>query len=108
MPPIRSEPLSIESLLQKQKEEKDAASKVSLLTTLLYILADEFSKPKFLSKEERARIAIAKRAQEIKEQRERDEQTKQDREALERDADELRRKEESSGASNRYGSGGRC
>ncbi|KAL0071508.1 mRNA splicing protein prp28 [Marasmius tenuissimus] len=84
MPAIRSEPLSIESLLQKQKEEKEAASK-----------------PKFLSKEERARIAIAKRAQEIKEQRERDEQTKHDREALERDADDLRRREESSGASNR-------
>ncbi|KAG0705927.1 P-loop containing nucleoside triphosphate hydrolase protein [Suillus ampliporus] len=59
----RTEPLSIESLLQKQKEEREAAAK-----------------PKFLSKEERAKIAIAKRAAELKEQRERDEKSRMDRE----------------------------
>ncbi|KAF7363361.1 hypothetical protein MSAN_00991800 [Mycena sanguinolenta] len=80
----RSEPLSIESLLQKQKQEKEAASK-----------------PKFLSKEERAKLAIAKRAQEIREQKEKDELAKKDREILERDVDELRMKERSS--SSRYG-----
>ncbi|KAJ6455665.1 P-loop containing nucleoside triphosphate hydrolase protein [Mycena sanguinolenta] len=80
----RSEPLSIESLLQKQKQEKEAASK-----------------PKFLSKEERAKLAIAKRAQEIREQKEKDELAKKDREILERDVDELRIKERSQ--SSRYG-----
>ncbi|KAF4603565.1 mRNA splicing protein prp28 [Pleurotus pulmonarius] len=84
----RSEPLSIESLLQKQKAEKEAAAK-----------------PKFLSKEERAKLAIAKRAQEIREQKEREEASQKDRETLEREANELRRKE--MGSSNRYG-GGRC
>ncbi|KAJ7489800.1 P-loop containing nucleoside triphosphate hydrolase protein [Mycena galericulata] len=80
----RSEPLSIESLLQKQKQEKEAASK-----------------PKFLSKEERAKLAIAKRAQEIREQKEKDELTRKDRAALEQEAEELRAKER--GGQNRYG-----
>ncbi|KAJ4488069.1 P-loop containing nucleoside triphosphate hydrolase protein [Lentinula aciculospora] len=69
----RTEPVSIESLLKKQKEEKEAAAK-----------------PKFLSKEERAALAIAKRTQEIKEQRLKDEHAKKDRVALEKDADTLR------------------
>ncbi|KIY62954.1 P-loop containing nucleoside triphosphate hydrolase protein [Cylindrobasidium torrendii FP15055 ss-10] len=59
-------PISIESLLQKQKAEKDAAAK-----------------PKFLSKEERASIAIAKRAAEIRGQKDRDEAVKRERDALE-------------------------
>ncbi|KAH7107572.1 P-loop containing nucleoside triphosphate hydrolase protein [Auriculariales sp. MPI-PUGE-AT-0066] len=70
------EPLSIESLLQKQKEEREAASK-----------------PKFLSKEERAKLAIEKRAQEIREQREKEQQQRGDREAFERQAAELRSRE---------------
>ncbi|XP_006458200.1 hypothetical protein AGABI2DRAFT_216556, partial [Agaricus bisporus var. bisporus H97] len=80
----RSEPLSIESLLQKQREEKEAAAK-----------------PKFLTKEERAKIAIAKRAQEIKEQKVRDEAVRKDKETLEREAEDLAAKERN----NRYGSG---
>ncbi|GLB35034.1 putative DEAD box helicase family protein [Lyophyllum shimeji] len=76
----RSEPLSIESLLQKQKADKEAASK-----------------PKFLSKEERAKIAIAQRAKEIQEQKEREEKARRDREVLEREAEELRRKERAQG-----------
>jgi ATP-dependent RNA helicase DDX23/PRP28 len=59
------------------------------------------SQPKFLSKEERAKLAIAKRAQEIREQKEKDESSRRDRETLERDADELRMKERNS--SSRYG-----
>ncbi|KAJ6547476.1 P-loop containing nucleoside triphosphate hydrolase protein [Mycena capillaripes] len=81
----RSEPLSIESLLQKQKEEKEAASK-----------------PKFLSKEERAKLAIAKRAQEIREQKEKEELSRKDRATLEQDAEELRMKERNQ-SSGRYG-----
>ncbi|KAF8797946.1 P-loop containing nucleoside triphosphate hydrolase protein [Phlegmacium glaucopus] len=79
----RSEPLSIESLLQKQKDEKESASK-----------------PKFLSKEERAKLAISKRAQEIREEAERRETTRRDRDALEREADELAQRERN----NKYGS----
>ncbi|KAG7092338.1 hypothetical protein E1B28_008699 [Marasmius oreades] len=85
MAAARSEPLSIESLLQKQREEKETASK-----------------PKFLSREERAKLAIAKRAQEIKDQRQKEDDVKKDRQTLEREAEELRRREDL-GASNRYG-----
>ncbi|THH01996.1 hypothetical protein EW145_g6814 [Phellinidium pouzarii] len=72
----KSEPLSIESLLDKQRAEKEAASK-----------------PKFLSKEERAKIAIAKRAQEIKEQKEKEDLQKRERAVFEQEADALRTKE---------------
>lgn len=58
--------------------------------------------PKFLTKEERAKLAIAKRAQEIKEQKERGEATRRDREALEREAEELAVKDRS-----KYGGGRR-
>ncbi|KAG5353986.1 mRNA splicing protein prp28 [Termitomyces sp. Mn162] len=81
----RSQPLSIESLLQKQKAEKEAAAK-----------------PKFLSKEERAKIAIAARAKEIQEQRQKDDSARRDREALEREAEELRQRNGSSRHQDRY------
>ncbi|ETW85781.1 hypothetical protein HETIRDRAFT_457491 [Heterobasidion irregulare TC 32-1] len=82
----KPEPLSIESLLQKQKAEKEAASK-----------------PKFLSKEERATLAISQRAQEIREQKARDEAVRKDRETLEREADALRYQERDRGGGSRYG-----
>ena len=41
-------------------------------------------KPKFLSKEERAKLAIAKRAAEIREQKEKEERARKEREDLER------------------------
>ncbi|KAF9052958.1 pre-mRNA-splicing ATP-dependent RNA helicase PRP28 [Panaeolus papilionaceus] len=74
----RSEPLSIEVLLQKQKEEKEAAAK-----------------PKFMTKEQRAKLAIAKREAEIKEENEKRERARKEREALEREAEELANKERS-------------
>ncbi|KAI0950533.1 hypothetical protein AcV7_008968 [Taiwanofungus camphoratus] len=89
MAATRAEPLSIESLLQKQKEEKEASSK-----------------PRFLTKEQRAKLAIQKRAQEIKEQREKDEQAKRDRERLERDAEDIRQRERERERASRYGGGG--
>lgn len=61
-----------------------------------------------MSKEERAKLAIAKRAQEIKEQREKEEQQKKQREDFEREADTLRAKERQREADNRYGRGSRC
>jgi ATP-dependent RNA helicase DDX23/PRP28 len=102
---VRAEPLSIESLLQKQRAEKEAASKVcSLFSGRVYGL-NTLIQPKFLTKEERAQIAIAKRAQEIREQKEKEENGKKDREALERDAEELKLRERNQ-ASKKYGSGG--
>ncbi|KAH9981240.1 P-loop containing nucleoside triphosphate hydrolase protein [Lactifluus volemus] len=74
-----AEPLSIESLLQRQKEEREAAAR-----------------PKFLSKEERAKIAIAKRAQEIHEERRKEEENRKNREQLEREAEIIRRQERDS------------
>ncbi|KAH9180610.1 P-loop containing nucleoside triphosphate hydrolase protein [Lactarius sanguifluus] len=71
-----AEPLSIESLLQKQKEEREAAAR-----------------PKFLSREERANIAIAKRAQEIQEEKRKEEDNRKNREDLEREAEAIRRRE---------------
>jgi ATP-dependent RNA helicase DDX23/PRP28 len=61
--------------------------------------------PKFLSKEERATIAIAKRAQELREQKEKEEKLRQDRDALEKEADDIRQKDRSQ--PNRYGGGNR-
>ncbi|KAG8954718.1 mRNA splicing protein prp28 [Tulasnella sp. 424] len=76
-------PLSIESLLQKQKEEREAAAK-----------------PRFLTKEERAKLAIEKRTQEIREQKAKEEDKRRERETLEREADQLRHREQE-----RYGGG---
>ncbi|KAI0318643.1 P-loop containing nucleoside triphosphate hydrolase protein [Amylostereum chailletii] len=87
----KAEPLSIESLLQKQKAEKEAAAK-----------------PRFLSKEERAKLAIAKRAQEIKDAKTKEDETRKDRESLERQAEQVRlqERERAGGGGNRYGGGG--
>lgn len=104
----RSEPLSIESLLQKQKDEKESASKVRPFHSFTLTIFDSESlkkpQPKFLTKEERAKLAIAKRAQEIREETERRETTRRDRDALEREADELAQRERN----NKYGSRCQC
>jgi ATP-dependent RNA helicase DDX23/PRP28 len=72
---------------------------------------------KFLSKEERAKIAIEKRAQEIKEQKSKEEQQRSERENLERQAEEVRRRDVRGdyGQGQRFdgqrhggGGGGRC
>jgi ATP-dependent RNA helicase DDX23/PRP28 len=97
-----AEPLSIESLLQRQKEEREAAARVSSQLVLLTWNSVEisqfflFSKPKFLSKEERAKIAIAKRAQEIHEEMRKEEENRKNREQLEREAEIIRRQERES------------
>ncbi|GJE90850.1 DEAD/DEAH box helicase [Phanerochaete sordida] len=85
----RSQPLSIETLLQKQKEEKEAAAK-----------------PKFLTKEQRAKLALEKREQEIREQKEKEDRAKQERERLEREAEEVRQRERERERAARYGPGG--
>lgn len=78
-------PLSIESLVEKQKAEREAASK-----------------PKFLTREERAKLAIERRAAEIKGERERETSTREERERLEREAQELRFNERGAGSGGRY------
>lgn len=100
----RAEPLSIESLLQKQKQEREAAAKVTLAILRKWNADLIHVQPKFLSKEERAKIAIAKRAAELREQRERDEKSRTDREALEREAEELRQREQERERTARYSS----
>ncbi|ORX40984.1 P-loop containing nucleoside triphosphate hydrolase protein [Kockovaella imperatae] len=77
-------PISVEDMLAKQKAEKEAASK-----------------PKFLSKAERAALALEKRNAEVKAQQEREEAEKSDRIAFEKAAEEERRRQEAA----RYGSG---
>ena len=106
----RSQPLSIESLLQKQKEEKEAAAKVFILIFILKLKLTTLYKPRFLTKEQRAQLAIQKRAQEIHEQREKEEKARKDRDALEREAEEIRSRERERERSSRYGGGGggRC
>ena len=78
-------PLSIESLVQKQKAEQEAASK-----------------PKFLTREERAKLAIERRAAEIKAEREREVKAREERERLEREAQELRTNDRGGGGGGRY------
>ncbi|PSR74177.1 hypothetical protein PHLCEN_2v10133 [Hermanssonia centrifuga] len=89
MAAARTQPLSIESLLQRQREEKEAASK-----------------PRFMTKEQRAQLAIDKRAQEIKDQKQKEEKSRKERDELERDADELRQRDRERERASRYGTGG--
>ncbi|KAG9094231.1 mRNA splicing protein prp28 [Ceratobasidium sp. UAMH 11750] len=66
-------PLSIESLVEKQRAEQEAASK-----------------PKFLTREERAKLAIERRTAEIKGEREKENKAREERERLEREAESLK------------------
>ena len=77
-------PLSVEDILAKQKAEKEAAAK-----------------PKFLSKAERAKIALEKRNAEVQSQQSRDEEEKAARISFERRVEEERRRDEEQ----RYGGG---
>ncbi|CAE6433369.1 unnamed protein product [Rhizoctonia solani] len=65
-------PLSIESLVEKQRAEQEAASK-----------------PKFLTREERAKIAIERRAAEIRGEKEKEQRAREERERLENEAQSL-------------------
>ena len=108
---VRAQPLSIESLLLKQKEEKEAAAKVCLPCPMrAKHCSHVFSicQPKFLTKEQRAQLAIEKRAREIKEERERENNARKDREELEKEAEEIRQRERERDRGSRYGSSGRC
>lgn len=66
--------------------------------------------PRFLTKEERAKLAIEKRTQEIREQKTKEEDKRRERETLEREADQLRHREQEryGGSSGGRQGGGRC
>jgi ATP-dependent RNA helicase DDX23/PRP28 len=78
-------PLSVEDILAKQKAEKEAAAK-----------------PKFLSKAERAKLALEKRNAEVKDQQAREEEERSARIAFEQKLEEERKRSEES----RYNGGG--
>jgi ATP-dependent RNA helicase DDX23/PRP28 len=72
---------------------------------LTFSIDQKPSQPKFLSKEERAKLAIAKRAQEIREEKDRTEASRRDRQALESQAEELAQQRD---RNTKYNGGGRC
>ncbi|MCO5552888.1 hypothetical protein L7F22_006407 [Adiantum nelumboides] len=85
----RKEPLSVDALLQKQREE--ATFKVRRRATLPETVhANDASlatlQPKFLSKAERQKQALEKRETDIKEQKKREEEEKAKRKEFERSA----------------------
>ncbi|KAI9027888.1 P-loop containing nucleoside triphosphate hydrolase protein [Hyaloraphidium curvatum] len=72
-------PLSLDELLKKQAEDRNA------------------DKPKFLTKEERAKIALEKRQKEVEEQRRQQEEERTQRDEFLRKAEEERRRNDSFG-----------
>ena len=83
-------PLSVEDILARQKADKEAAAKVRPT-----MQARAHAQPKFLSKAERAKLALAKREAEVKEQQEKEVANRKEHERLERLAEEERRKQDS-------------
>lgn len=108
---FKSEPLSIESLLQKQRVEKESASKVSAKLPFAHRpSSSRIPQPKFLSKEERAKIAIERRAKEIEDQKKKDEALKAARENLDKEAADIaiRTKDRERDHSSRYSRNSQC
>jgi ATP-dependent RNA helicase DDX23/PRP28 len=87
-------PLSVDEIFAKQKAEKEAASKVSPLPVLLYTCSRP--QPKFLSKAERAKLALAKREAEVKEQQSKEVEVLKQHDQFARAAEDERRKADSS------------
>ena len=105
----RAQPISIETLLQKQKEEKEAASRVSPRrppTICPWVNLSHLPQPKFLTKAQRAELTLAKRNQEEQERREKEERERKDRAALEREAEDFRARDRDRNRESRYGSSG--
>lgn len=73
----RSAPLSVDEILAAQKAERDAASK-----------------PKFMTKQERAKLALERRQQELQDQQKRQQEEREERERFERQAEEERRQQQ--------------
>lgn len=96
-------PLSVDEILAKQKADRDAAGKVRVHPPFLPKRDSLLSiQPKFLSKAERAALALEKRNADVKAQHEREEAEKKERMEFERKAEEERRRSDGG----RYGAGG--
>lgn len=106
---IMAGPLSVEDILAKQKADREAAAKVRPLCFPLLSALTLFQ-PKFLSKSERAALALEKRNAEVKLEQEKGDIETKERIDFERAAEEERRRAESAryGASNGNGNDGRC
>lgn len=109
----RKEPPSLDALLAKQKEDTIKVSPLFCSSTsrcaALTPLRSPSRQPKFLSKAERAKLALEKREAEIKEQREREEKEKQARLEFERKArDEAPRLDPRAGGGRQNGAGQHC
>ncbi|WWD20718.1 pre-mRNA-splicing ATP-dependent RNA helicase PRP28 [Kwoniella shandongensis] len=83
-------PLSVEDILARQKAEKEAASK-----------------PKFLSKAERQKLALEKRNAEVREQQERGDAERKQRDEFDRAAEEEKRRADQARYGADAGGGGR-
>ncbi|KAJ3334483.1 hypothetical protein HDU93_007872 [Gonapodya sp. JEL0774] len=90
-PPVKRVPLSLEEILAKKTEEKSATDK-----------------PKFLTKEERAQLAIERRQQEVEAEKQRQEEERKHRMEFLKQAEELsNRARFDSRYDDRYPGGGR-
>jgi ATP-dependent RNA helicase DDX23/PRP28 len=94
-------PLSVDEILAKQKADKDAAGRVCSFSSRCRV-AKLTLQPKFLTKAERAALALEKRNTDVKAQQEREEVEKREREEFEKKAEEERRRSDGG----RYGAGG--
>lgn len=81
-------PLSIEAILEKQRKEKEDASRVSSPSAFPFPRPAHscVAQPKFLTKAERAAIALAKRAAEVEASKDKDQAQHSARDELERKA----------------------
>ena len=100
-------PLSVDEILAKQRAEKEAAAKVTYHSSFSWGHAKRTQgsradwQPKFLTKAQRAALALEKRNADVKAQQEREEAEKRERIEFEMKAEEERRKAEAA----RYGAG---
>ena len=93
-------PLSVDEILAKQKADKEAAAKV--ISPASFEVSHANLQPKFLTKADRAKLALEKRNAEVKAQQEREEAERKERADFDRKAEEERRR----GNEGRYGGPG--
>ena len=102
-------PLSVEDIVAKQRAEREAAAKVRS-PYVMHILTLTSLQPKFLSKTERAALALEKRNAEVKVQQIKEEGEARERLQFDQAAEEERRRGDAAryGGGDSNGSDGRC
>jgi ATP-dependent RNA helicase DDX23/PRP28 len=100
-PKEKKVPVSLEELLAKKEEEKQAANRVCTRDFVLNVTINDANiipeQPTFLTKEERAKLALERRQKEVAEQRDRRMKDAQHKMEFDQKAeDEARRMEEAS------------